>query len=119
MDRMATMVQQVLPARWEAVTYRSRTHSSATPIDYPALSVQFEQYSEHFLAMQGLTAGDRSTHVLREDRRLRIATQEVTWPVTTFDEVLRADGTHWRVMNPQGGPGYPFWQMQGRRLPPA
>jgi hypothetical protein len=48
---------------------------------------------------------------------MRMATADVTWTPTLYDEVIRANGEHWRVMNMHGGLGDPFWQFQGRRAP--
>ena len=115
LNRMARTVQTLLPVRWETVVYRSRVTASGSTTDHAGLSVAFEEYSAHTIAMQGLIGGDRSTMVLREDRRIRIATADVTWTPTLYDEVLRVNGEHWRVMDVQGGPGSPFWQLRGRR----
>ena len=119
MDHLATRGMALAVGRQETVTYRARTTASGAPIDHPGLSVVFEEYSTHYIAMQALLGGDRSTTVLREDRRIRIPTAEVTWTPTVYDEVVRANDEHWRVMDTHGGPGNPFWQLQGRRLPPT
>lgn len=115
MDRMATTAMRILPVRWERATYRARVTPSATPLEYGDLDVQFAEYSDHAIAMQGLISGDRPT-VLREDRVLRVPTAQVTWTPTLYDEVLRADGSHWKVMRASGGPGHPFWLFQGRKV---
>lgn len=96
------------------VTYRARASRGATPTVYPIGQAVFLPYDEHFLAMQALTTADRLT-VLRTDRRIQIPTEVVTWPVGTADDLVRWDGTAWLVMAVNGGPGMPFYLLQGRQ----
>lgn len=117
LDRAARDSMRMFGATCEVATYRSRATSTATPVDHPTLTIHVEAYSDQAIAMQSLISGDRPT-VLREDRRIRIPTASVTWTPTLYDEVLRADGSHWRVMSIAGGPGNPFYLLQGRKLPP-
>ena len=114
-DRAARAIMRMLSDTVEMVTYRSRTHATATPVNYASLEVYIGFYSDHAIAMQALITGERPT-VLREDRRIRIPTAVVTWIPTLYDEVLRADGSHWRIMQVGGGSGNPFYLLQGRKI---
>jgi hypothetical protein len=115
LDRAATGIMRMFGDTTELVTYCARATVSATPVDHAALEAHVEQYSDHAVAMAGLTADGRPT-VLREDRQLRIRTALVTWTPTLADEVVRSDGSHWRVMSIRGGPGNPFYLLQGRKI---
>lgn len=118
MDRVAKAVirahQRV--TRVEVVTVAHRATASALPVLYGPFTIpRLSPYGENVIAMAAL-AGDRPA-VLRDDRQARIATADVVWTPTIYDEVIEADGTRWRVLSITDGRGHPFYTFQLRRNP--
>jgi len=118
LDRMAQTALVPYGARAEQVTYRHRTTVSATATSYTVNQALFLTYNDRLIALHAAVAADRPM-VLRTDRPMLIPTALVSWTPTTADEVVRADGTAWRIMAIAGGPGSPFYILQGRKTSPA
>lgn len=114
LDKMAQTALMPYGVRVEQITYRHRTSVSATATSYTIKQALFLTYNDRLIAMHAAVAGDRPM-VLRTDRPILIPTAFVAWTPTTADEVVRADGTAWRVMAISGGPGSPFYVLQGRK----
>lgn len=97
----------------ETCTYNAKTSASATPVSHAITNGRFTEYSDHVTALHALVGEGQ---VRREDRRFRVPTADVSWIPTTYDEIVRADGTSWRVLAVNGGPGKPFYHMQVRKF---
>lgn len=121
MDAVARIVQSALghadtDGLQETVTYAHREHQSSVAESHAGLLGYISQYSEAVIVEQ-LALTPETTRIMREDRKLRIATADVTWIPTLSGSVIREDGTAWRVMDIAGGRGKPFYRFRLRKLP--
>jgi hypothetical protein len=107
LDRLAQASTRMLGSLMESVTYVAKSGPTASAVTHRNVPGHFEQYRENQIDQE---------LILREDRRLRIATSAVTWVPSQYDEVSRADGSRWRVLNVSGGPGSPWYLLQTRRV---
>src|SRR5262245_39892207 len=115
MDRVARETLRMRGSLTETFAYHSKATSASTPVVHEDLSGNWCRYSDRLIAMHAVTDTPR---VLREDIQLQIPVEQVTWTPTTYDLVVRADATHWRVIDIGGGAGHPFWLLQIRRVRP-
>ena len=112
LNHAARVAMGLLGDRPEAAVYHAKASAQATAVDYDVTAL-FVVYSEHITALHALTAEGR---VLREDMRLQIPTDQVTWTPTTYDTVTRSDGSRWRILDVGDDGSGPFRPMQIRRL---
>lgn len=110
--RVARDTEAMNGALLEDMTYRAKATALAVATTHTVRG-RFTQYSDHLTALHGM-AGEGQ--VRREDRVLRIAVAVVTWTPSTYDEVVRADGSIWRVVSIGGGPGRPWYLLQCRKF---
>ena len=118
LDRQTARGLRALRPRLETVSVAHRaTPTGAVTVFGPWTDCMVVQPSTHLVAMAAL-AGQQPL-VMRSDKVFCLRVPAVTWTLTLYDEVIRQDGSHWRVQ-PQGisgGPGHPFWALHTRRVP--
>lgn len=112
MDRLATATETMNGSLLESVTYRAKATAQAVMTVY-TVQGRFTEYNEHVTALHGLVAEGQ---VRREDRQFRLAVAVVTWTPSLYDEIVRADGSRWRVLSIGGGPGRPWYLLQVRKV---
>ncbi len=112
MNRIGRDTEAMNGTLLESVTYRAKATSLAVVITH-TVQGRFLQYSDHVTALHSLVPEGQ---VRREDRQFRVAFAVVTWTPSLYDEVLRADGSLWRVLSIGGGGGRPWWILQVRKV---
>ena len=112
LSRIARDTEAMNGALLEDVTYRAKATALAVVATYTVRG-RFTQYSDHVTALHGLVPEGQ---VRREDRVLRVAVAVITWTPSTYDEVVRADGSTWRVLSIGGGAGRPWYLLQCRKV---
>lgn len=106
MDQLATHAVTMYGSLMELLTYRNRSAPNATPVAY-TVQARLKHYRASEIDLE---------QILRNDLELRIQTVLVTWTPMRYDDVDRADGTTWQVLNIVGGPGHPWWKIQVRQV---
>ena len=111
LNRLAQIGVQMLGSLTESVTYYAKTTPGASPTIHTSLLVHFEQYLLHEL---GTVVGQ--SEILQSDRKVRIQTALVTWIPTLYDEMVRRDGTRWRVLSGGEGANRPWTFLPTRQI---
>jgi len=106
MDQLGMHAASMYGTLMEPLTYRNRSAPNATPVVYTV-----QARLKHFRASE-----IDLEQILRNDLECRIQTALVTWTPMRYDDVDRADGTTWQVLNIVGGTGHPWWKMQVRQV---
>lgn len=106
LDRMARSGQRMYGALQEEVTYHHKATAAA-----PTETVQLRLVMGSYRASQ--IDGEV---ILRTDQRARVASAAIAFTPLLYDELVRDDGSVWRVMFPEGGPGDPWWFLQCRKV---
>jgi TolB-like protein len=112
LNRVASLAEGINGRLMEPIIYHAKPSAVAGTTAYAAQG-KLEQYSDHVVALHGLVPEGQ---VRREDRRLRVATEVVTWTPSTYDTVTREDGSLWRVLSIEGGNRRIYYFMQIRKV---
>ena len=106
LDRVASHTMAMYGALTEDVTWDHKATATSAVVT-STVTIQLHGYRSSEI--------DNET-ILRTDLRGRIAGPEVSFTLTQYDEFVRSDGTRWRVLQPNGGPGHAFWRPQCRQV---
>jgi hypothetical protein len=105
-DKMAAHVTRMYGGLMERVTYFHQDRTTDPPGQSP-VSLELGYYS------QRQVDGDV---IQKDDRPAWIATASIAFTPQQQDHFIRQNGEAWKVMAPAGGPGYPGWQLQCRKV---
>jgi hypothetical protein len=106
MDALANHAVTMYGTLMESLTYNSRSAPNATPTVY-TVAARLKHYRASEIDLE---------QILRNDLECRIQTALVTWQPMRYDDLERADGTTWQVLNIVGGGGHPWWRLQIRQV---
>lgn len=111
MDRLGLANARMLGDRVETITYYSKSGPSASPVTHSSLEAYLDSYQLHEL---GAVVGQNE--IIQTDRKCRIRSTLVNWIPTQYDELVRADGSRWRVLSESEGTGKPWAILPVRRI---
>jgi hypothetical protein len=106
MDALANHAVMMYGTLMETLMYRNRHAPNATHVAY-TVQARLKHYRASEIDLE---------QILRNDLECRIQTALVTWTPMRYDDMDRADGTTWQVLNIIGGPGHPFYKFQVRQV---
>lgn len=106
LDRMAQAAVTMYGSLMESVTYHAKSSPTASVVT-STVSLHLQGYRKHEIDLET---------ILRTDMQARIKTAAITFTPTQYDEFVRADSTRWRVIQPSGGAGQPWWLLQCRQI---
>jgi hypothetical protein len=116
LDDIARQAFAIKGALVEQVTVQHRTSATGAFRPVGPLRAIVSLPATEVMTMAALLASDDTTRARHSDVHLRLATADVGYTPTLYDEVVRGDGTRWRVLDLAGGPGRPFWQFTIRKV---
>lgn len=106
LDSMAQTALAAYGTLAETVTYSAKSSPTAAIVTY-TITMHLGQYREGEINLET---------ILREDQRALVKTASVAFTPTPYDAFVRADAARWQVISARGGPGFPFWVLQCRRV---
>lgn len=90
----------------ESVTYSAKSTPTATVVT-ATVAMHLGNYREGEINLET---------ILHEDQRALVRTASIAFTPTQYDEFVRPNASRWRVISVRGGPGFPFWVLQCRRV---
>lgn len=106
LDGVAQQQVRMYGSLMEQIAY-ILTDDAGAQIDVQLASARFYQYKLTTLTAEAILLGDHEC---------RIQTSRVAWAISQGDKVVRANGSTWRVINVQGGPGSGWYRLQVRQI---
>ncbi len=106
LDQMGRDAFRMYGTMAEAVTYHQKAGLDSTPA-LATVTALIDEYRGIALATEA---------VLPTDRRARLLVAQVPWTPSDYDELVRADGSVWRVQSSTGGIGHSFYILQLRQV---
>jgi hypothetical protein len=113
LNSIAAQATALLGQLMEPVTYYAKSGPTAVVTVYELDKVRFELYAAQKI---GFPIANDPQAILKEDRQMRVEFTLVTWTPTLFDEVVRTDGSRWRVISFTYGSKQPWYLFQMRRV---
>ena len=116
MNRIARQTLTLNGERNVSVTVLHRATASASQRTYGPFPGILTRYDDHATTLEAVTVEEARTRTQKEDQMLRLATADVAWIPTLYDEMAIDGMGKWRVLEKTHGPGYPFWHFRLRRV---
>jgi hypothetical protein len=106
LDNMAAQVTRMYGSLMEKVTYYHQDRVS-DPAGQTTVFLELGHYSQR--QVDGEV-------ILKEDRPAWIPTSSLGFTPMQEDHFVRANGEDWKIIAPDGGPGYVGWTLQSRKV---